>query len=57
MTMTSRVSISLDEDQVKLLNSIQGFGVKKAEKVKNMMMAYLSDRGYIEEFNKRGKKK
>ncbi len=51
--MTNRVSISLDEEQIKLLDSVRGFGRKEAEKVKNLMIAYLSEKGYINEFNKR----
>ena len=50
--MVKRVSISLDEEQVRLLHSVRGFGTKEAEKVKNLMLAYLSDKGYLENFNK-----
>jgi len=50
--MTKRVSVSLDEEQLKLLDSIKGFGTKEAEKVKNLMMAYLSEKGYLEVFNR-----
>jgi len=51
--MAKRISISLDEEQVRLLNSVVGFGKKDAEKVKNVLMAYLSEKGYIERFNKK----
>jgi len=51
--MAKRVSISLDKEQVKLLESVKGFGAKDAEKVKNVLMAYLSEKGYLEEFNKK----
>lgn len=56
--MVKRVSISLDKEQVKLLSSIRGFGNKEAEKVKAILLAYLSERGYLDELNKRkgGKK-
>ncbi len=50
--MAKRVSISLDDEQVKLLNSIKGFGKKDAEKAKNLLLAYLSEKGYLKEFNK-----
>jgi hypothetical protein len=50
--MAKRVSISLDKEQVKLLTSIKGFGTKDAEKVKNLLLAYLSEKGYLKEFNK-----
>lgn len=50
--MAKRVSISLDGEQVKLLKQIKGFGTKEAEKAKNIIMAYLSEKGYLKEFNK-----
>lgn len=53
--MAKRVSISLDEEQVKLIHSIKGFGKKEAEKVKNVLLAYLSEKGYLKEFNKKVK--
>lgn len=50
--MVKRVSISLDAEQVKLLENIKAFGTKDAEKVKNILMAYLSEKGYLDHFNK-----
>ena len=51
--MTKRVSISLDDEQVGLLSSVRGFGTKEAEKVKNLLLAYLSEKGYMNEYNRR----
>ena len=51
--MVKRVSISLDEEQVDLLHQIKGFGTKEAEKVKNLLLAYLSEKGYLDDFNKK----
>ncbi len=48
-----RVSISLDDEQIEVLKNLKGFGSKKAEKVKNIMIAYLAEKGYIEEYNKK----
>jgi len=50
--MTKRVSISLDKEQEELLRKLKGFGTKEAEKVKNILLAYLSEKGFMEEFNK-----
>jgi hypothetical protein len=50
--MAKRVSISLDVEQVKLLKGLKGFGTKEAEKVKNILLAYLSEKGFMEDFNK-----
>lgn len=51
--MTKRVSISLDKEQEKLLDLVKGFGSKDAEIVKNILIAYLSEKGYLKEFNKK----
>lgn len=50
--MARRVSISLDAEQFALLKALKGFGRKDAEKVKNILLNYLSEKGYLEEFNK-----
>jgi hypothetical protein len=50
--MAKRVSISLDKEQFRILNSVHGFGTKDAEKVKNILLAYLSEKGYLRQFNK-----
>ncbi len=51
--MAKRVSISIDKEQVKLLEQLKGMGSKDAEKVKNILLAYLSEKGYLEKFNKK----
>ena len=51
--MVKRVSISLDKEQVSILNSVKGFGTKDAEKVKNIMLLFLSEKGYLAEYNKK----
>ena len=48
-----RVSIVLDDNQLEVIKGLKGFGSKDAEKVKNLLLAYLSEKGYIEDFNKK----
>jgi len=48
-----RISITVDKEQIDLLNKVHGFGEKDAEKVKNILIAYLSEKGYLEEYNKK----
>lgn len=55
--MAKRVSISLDQDQVKLLHSIKGFGTKEAEIVKAVFLSYLAEKGFINNLNKEGREK
>ncbi|MBW2993366.1 CopG family transcriptional regulator [Candidatus Woesearchaeota archaeon] len=55
--MAKRVAVSLDEEQIRLLHSIKGFGKKEAEIVKNILLAYLSEKGYTAKFNIKNAKK
>lgn len=50
--MAKRISISLDEEQANLLRKVKAFGTRDAEKVKAMLLAYLSEKGYLTEFNR-----
>ncbi|MBI2545829.1 hypothetical protein HYV81_01475 [Candidatus Woesearchaeota archaeon] len=54
--MTKRVSISIDKEQARILSSLYGLGTKDAEKVKNILIAYLSEKGFLAEYNRRFKK-
>jgi ribosomal protein S8 len=51
--LVKRISISLDPEQVDLLHAVKGLGSKEAEKVKNIVLAYLSEKGYLQDFNKK----
>lgn len=47
--MTKRVSLSLDKEQIKILESfIKNFDNKNSKKVKNILFTYLSEKGYID---------
>jgi hypothetical protein len=48
-----RVSITLDEEQIKILDNVKGFGNKDAEKVKSILISFLSEKGYLQEFNRK----
>jgi hypothetical protein len=41
--------ITLDDEQYKILQTLKGFGKKDAEKVKNIFLAYLSEKSYLKE--------
>lgn len=42
--MTKRIMITLDDEQYSILKSLKGFGKKDAEKIKNIVIAYLSEK-------------
>jgi len=46
-----RVLVTFDEEQIELLEQIRGMGDKIAEKVRNIVIAYLSEKSYIKELN------
>ena len=42
-----RVVVTFNEDQVKIIQSLKGFGTKDAEIVRSIVIAYLSEHNYI----------
>ena len=44
-----RVLVTFNEDQVKIIQSLKGFGTKDAEIVRSIVVAYLSEHNYIEQ--------
>ena len=41
--------VTFNEDQVKIIQSLKGFGAKDAEIVRSIVMAYLSEHNYIKQ--------
>jgi hypothetical protein len=39
--------VTLDDEQYNILQSIKGLGSKDAEKIRNVLLAYLSEKSYI----------
>jgi len=44
-----RVLVTFDEDQVKIIQSLKGFGTKDPEIVRSIVVAYLSEHNYIKQ--------
>ena len=44
-----RVLVTFNEDQVKIIQSLKGFGTKDAEIVRSIVVAYLSEHNYIKQ--------
>jgi hypothetical protein len=49
--MAKRIAVSLDPEQLNLLKRVKAFGTRDAEKVKNIVIAYLSEKGYLKDYN------
>jgi len=45
--MVKRVFVTLDDDQYQIIQGIKGMGTKDAEKIRNIVIAYLSEKSYI----------
>jgi len=39
--------VTLDDDQYEILQQLKGFGSKDAEKIRNLVIAYLSEKSYL----------
>lgn len=45
--MVKRIMVTLDDDQYEILQGLKGFGSKDAEKIRNTLIAYLSEKSYL----------
>jgi len=45
--MTKRIQVNLDDELLEVIRKMKGFGKKDAERLKNIIVAYLSEKGRI----------
>jgi len=45
--MVKRIMVTMDDEQYAILKTLKGFGKKDAEKIKSIMIAYLSEKAYL----------
>ena len=45
--MVKRIMVTLDDDQYRILKKLKGFGAKDAEIIRNIVIAYLSEKSYL----------
>ena len=45
--MTKRIQVNLDKDLLDIIRNLKGFGKKDAERLKNIIIAYLSEKGKL----------
>jgi hypothetical protein len=50
--MVKRIMVTLDDEQYKILQGLRGFGSKDAEILRNIFIAYLSEKSYLKQTNK-----
>jgi KaiC/GvpD/RAD55 family RecA-like ATPase len=47
MAKVKHIMVTLDEEQYQILKSLKGFGTKDAEIIRNVFIAYLSEKNYL----------
>ena len=47
--------VTLDDEQYEILSGIKGLGTKDAEKVRNILIAYFSEKGYVKKASSNGR--
>lgn len=47
MKMVKRIMVTLDDEQYQILQNLKGFGTKDAERIRNILIAYLSEKSYL----------
>jgi hypothetical protein len=45
--MVKRIMVTLDDEQYKIIKGLKGFGLKDAEILRNLVIAYLSEKSYL----------
>jgi len=45
--MVKRITVTLDDEQHRTLRGHVGFGTKDAERIRNILVAYISEKSYL----------
>jgi len=45
--MVKRIMVTLDDEQYEVIKKLKGFGTKDAEKIRNIIIAFLSEKSYL----------
>jgi|GEM_PF-1864434 hypothetical protein len=48
-----RIMVTLDKEQYEILQKVKGMGVKDAEKVRNIVLAWLAEKSFIKKHSER----
>ena len=46
-----RIMVTLDKEQYEILKKVKGMGTKDAEKIRNILIAWLAEKSFIKEAN------
>ena len=45
--LVKRIMVTLDDEQYEIIKRLKGFGTKDAEKIRNIVIAFLSEKSYL----------
>ncbi len=45
--MTKRIQVNVNDELLEIIRKMKGFGRKDAERLKNIIIAYLSEKGRL----------
>ncbi len=45
--MSKRIQVNLDDELLEIIRKLKGFGKNDAERLKNIIIAYLSEKGKL----------
>ena len=54
--MVKRIMITLDDEQYEIIKRLKGFGTKDAEKIRNIIIAFLSEKSFLKSLQEKNEK-
>ena len=54
--LVKRIMVTLDDEQYEILKKLKGFGTKDAEKIRNIVIAFLSEKSYLKSLQEESEK-
>jgi len=54
--MVKRIMVTLDDEQYEIIKKLKGFGTKDAEKIRNIVIAFLSEKSYLKSLQENNRK-
>lgn len=49
--MAKRITITFDDEQYEAIKLVKGMGERDADRIRNLVLAYLSEHSYIKEYS------
>lgn len=50
--MAKRITITFDDEQYEAIKLVKGMGARDADRIRNLVLAYLSEHSYIKDYSR-----